>query len=335
MAALRHRPRHRLQTNMTGNASLLAAAVRGFVFALLLTAAAAHAQTDPETDADRCASITNNSDLAIQHCTRAIDSKRYAGGELARLRHNRGVEYLAKGQLDQAIADLDAAIRLDANFGDAYYHRGNAWSARGDSARAIADFDVALKLNPKDRETLASRAYEWVIKGDYARAVADRDAAVRLDPKSSEAIFGRARARFYAGDYTRAIADLEEAFRIDAGPYAALWLYLARQRAGVPEAAALLGGATAEAQRTGWPGPVLTLYLGRMDVASVMNAATDRDAKLQREQRCEANFYVAHWHLIQGRREPALALLKEARAGCPKDFLEYEGAAAELQRLSK
>ncbi|MNC90265.1 lipoprotein NlpI [compost metagenome] len=77
------------------------------------------------------------------------------------------------------------------------------------------------------------------------------------------------------------------------------------------------------------------LYLGRTDINSVMAAATDRDAKIQREQRCEANFYVAHWHLIRNNRDLAVALLKDAQADCPKDFMEYEGAVAELRRLGK
>lgn len=303
--------------------------------ALLLGHATAPVRAQADIDAQRCSSITNNPDLAIQHCTRAIDSKKYSGAELARLHHNRGIELLAKNRYEEATADFDTALRLDPKLGDAYFHRGNAWSARGDSARALADFDAALKLNPKDRDALASRAYEWVVKGDFKRAIADRDAVLKLDPKAPEAMFGVARARFYAGDYARAIDDLEAANKLDNSPYTALWLYMARRRSGDAEAGALLGGATAEAQRSSWPGPVITLFLGRTDVTSVMNAATDRDARVQREQRCEANYYVAQWHLQQGQQEPALRLLKAAQSDCPKDFLEYEAAVAELHRLVK
>jgi hypothetical protein len=55
----------------------------------------------------------------------------------------------------------------------------------------------------------------------------------------------------------------------------------------------------------------------------------------QREQRCEATFYIAHWHLLRGAREPASQLLREARTLCPSAFIEHEGAVAELRRLQQ
>ena len=304
------------------------------VAAAALLAAAGAAQAQLSTDAERCASITNNPELAIQHCTRAIDSGKFSGELLSRLHYNRAIELWARGMHDRAMADYDAAIRIDPKFGDAYYSRGNAWSMRGDSDRAIADFDAALKLNPRDRQTLGSRAFEWTIKGDYARAIADHDAVLQLDPKSAVTVFGRGRAHFYNGAWARAVADLEQAMKLDANPYTALWLYLARKRGGA-DAENQLDNETRDSRGGSWPGPVIVLFLGRTDPGSVMIASTDRNATTQREQRCEANFYIAHWHLLRGNRDQALPLLKEAQAECPKDILEYEGAVAELRRLQK
>ncbi len=302
------------------------------VVVFLCAASAAPAQTG--TDAELCANITSNPDLAIQHCTKAIDSRRYSGEQLARLHYNRGIELAAKGQHDGAIADFDAAIRLDPKFGDAYYTRGNSWGFKFDPDRAIADYDAAIRLNPKDRASLGSRAFEWTLKGDYAKAIADQDAALRVDAKSAMAYHGRARARFYSGDYSRAIPDFQEAMKIEPNSYTAMWLYLARKRAGI-EGEELLEQGTADIRGGGWPWPMVVLFLGRTDVDSVFAAATDRDAARQRDQRCEASFYVAHWYLMKNDRDHALPLLKEAQSGCPRDFMEHEGAVAELRRLAK
>ena len=299
---------------------------------LLGTAGAAPGQTAP--DAELCANITGKPDLAIQHCTKAIDSRRFSGELLARLHYNRGFELSAKGMHDLAIADFDAAIRLHPRFADAYYTRGNAWGHKHDSDRAISDYDAALRLNPKDKSALGSRAFEWAIKGDYARAIADHDAVVRLDAKDAIAYHGRGRARFYTGDFARAVPDLQEAMKLEPNSYTALWLYLARKRAGA-EGEELLEQGTADIRGGAWPWPVVVLFLGRTDVASVMAAATDRDVVRQREQLCEASFYVAHWYLLRNDRERALPLLKDAQSGCPRDFLEHEGAVAELRRLQK
>jgi rhomboid protease GluP len=50
-------------------------------------------------------------------------------------------------------------------------------------------------------------------------------------------------------------------------------------------------------------------------------------------ERCEAQFYLGQWHIL--RREPtdAVKLLRNAVETCPKTFIEYAGAVAELKRL--
>ena len=299
---------------------------------LLVAAAAAHAQ---DSDVERCSATSAKPDLAIQHCTQAIDSGKLTGETLAQMHYNRAIEYTAKNDHDRAIADYDAAIRINPKFADAHFNRGNAWGLKGDPDRAIADYDAALRLNPKDASAHIARAVELMIKGDYQGAVTGYDTALVLDPKSGIALHGRGRANFYGGDPQRGVADLERAWRTDLNLYTAAWLYLARKRAGMIDAEELLDSDTRGHRDGNWPTAVLMLYMGRTDVDSVMASALDRDAKKQREQTCEANFYVAHWHLLRKENERALALLKQAQSGCPRDFIEHEGAVIELRRLAK
>ena len=307
---------------------------RGLSAAIVLLAAGA-AQAQPISDAERCASISGNPDLAIKHCTLAIESGRYSGANLAKLHYNRGIEWAAKNNYDRAIADYDIAIRLDPRNGDAYYNRGGAWGSKGDHDRAIADYDVAIKLNPKDPAAYNSRGFERVAKGEYANAIADYGTAIRLDPKSAGALLARGRARYYGGDYPNAASDLEQSLKLDHNNYTALWLYLVRKRGEMINAEESLDAETRASRGGTWPQPVILLYMGRTDPASVVAAATDSDAKKQSEQRCEANFYLAQWHLLRGERERAMPLLKEAQSGCNREFLEYEGAVAELRRLQR
>lgn len=301
--------------------------------ALLLVAGVAQAQ--PVNDAERCRSISGNPDLAIKHCTLAIESGRYSGDNLSKLHYNRAIEWAAKSNHDRAIVDYDTAIRLSPKYGDAYYNRGSAWGNKGDHDRAIADYDVAIKLNPKDPAAYNGRGFERVATGDYARAVEDYGTAIQLNPKSAGALLARGRARFYSGDYLRAASDLEQSLKLDRNSYTALWLYLARKRGEIINAEESLDAETRASRGGGWPHAVTLLYMGRTDPASVIAAATDSDPKRQSEQRCEANFYLAQWHLLRAERERALPLLKEAQSGCAREFLEYEGAVAELRRLMK
>jgi lipoprotein NlpI len=316
--------------------ALMAHAFRRVAGALLLAAAAsAHGQAD---DAERCASITGNPDLAIQHCTRAIDSGKLSGDTLAQMHYSRAFEWAIKNDNDRAIADYDAAIRINPKYANAYYNRGIAWGAKGDPDRAIADYDTFLRLAPKDPSVLdahIARAGELMVKGDYARAAAGYDTAIALQPKSGTALMGRGRAYFYSGDPQRSVADLEQAMKTEPSVYTAVWLYLARKRAKTINAEEMLDSETRGRRDGNWPSAVIMLYLGRTDLDSVTASALDRDPKRDNEQRCEASFYLAHWHLLRNENDRALALLKQAQSGCPKDFLEHEGAVAELRRLAK
>jgi len=322
-------------TRMTSQFNVPALSVRAgrqlAAILLLAAAAAAHAQG---TDAERCMTLTGNPDLAIKHCTAAIESGKASRTALAQLHYSRGIEWFAKGDQDRAIADYDAALRIDPRYAEALFNRGYAWGAKGDADRAIADYEAVLKLTPKDAAAHVARAAELTGKGDYAQAIAGYATALALDPRARGALFGRGRALFYSGDYARAAADLERSFRTAPNLYTAIWMHLARKRANTPDAEELLDSDT-RGHRGGWPAPIVVLFIGRTDADSVLAGATDRDPKRQFEQRCEAHFYLAYWHLLRGENDRALALFKETRAGCPRDFLEYEGAVAELRRLAK
>jgi lipoprotein NlpI len=289
-------------------------------------------QAQPATDADGCRDTKNNPDLAIKHCTAAIESRKATSEMIAAWYVQRGVYWSDKRDYDKAIADHTTALKIDAKARNANYYRGTAWSNKGEFERALADFDAAIKIRTDDPVLFHARAIELTVKGDYARALADFDKALQLDAKAEGVHFARGRALFYQSEFARAANDLETAFKARPNTYTALWLFLARKRGGSNDADDLLERETRRL-RAGWPSPVIALYMGRTDVNSVMVGATAADAVRRRELRCEADFYVAHAHLIKGERPAAQQLLQGVQRECPKNLLEYEGAVAELRRL--
>jgi tetratricopeptide (TPR) repeat protein len=69
---------------------------------------------------------------------------------------NRGDAYQAKKDYDRAIADYDAALKLDPKFQRAYNNRGAAWVKKGDRSRALQDYAEAVRLNPSDSTAAAN-----------------------------------------------------------------------------------------------------------------------------------------------------------------------------------
>src|SRR4029079_17337682 len=89
-------------------------------------------------------------DTQAAACTALIDSGRYSRQNLAILHSNRGIAHGKAGDYDRAIADFDAALRINPNHVRPYLNRGNANFARGDYDRAIADFGHAIRLEPRN-----------------------------------------------------------------------------------------------------------------------------------------------------------------------------------------
>ena len=78
-----------------------------------------------------------------------------------------------------------------------------------------------------------------------------------------------------------------------------------------------------------WPYAVAELYLGKRSPAATLDAAVKAD------DRCEAQFYIGQWHVLKSNAAEAAVSLKAAVDTCPKTFIEYHAAVAELKRLKR
>jgi tetratricopeptide (TPR) repeat protein len=198
-------------------------------------------------------------DRAIQDYDEAIRLSPNFVGAL----NNRGRVYTINGDYDRAIQDYDEAIRLSPNYQFAFYNRGYAYQEKGDYAHAIEDYDQAIRLNPNDAEAFKDRGGAYSKTGNNDRAIEDYDQAIRLNPRYADALNDRGRLRFYLGQFVAAQPDFARALELDSSDTErALWLYLARSRAG-QDARNELEKNGAQLKLTELPGPVTSLYLGK------------------------------------------------------------------------
>jgi lipoprotein NlpI len=248
--------------------------------------------------------------------------------------NNRGIAKQAKRDPDGAISDYTRAIELDPDYAIAYRNRGDAKQQKSDPDGAIADYNRAIELDPKYVYAYGSRGYAQFLKGGLDAAIADYTRAIELDPKYAPPYNNRGQITFLKGDPAGAISDLARAQELNPGyAYTSLWLYLARSRAGQDSKEELSANA-AKLDGAKWPAPVVALYQGKGTPESVMAAAKSTDPKTEKEQVCEANFYVAEWQLLKNDQQHALPLLRAAAEQCPRNFREYSAAALELKRLA-
>src|SRR3984893_13979424 len=133
-------------------------------------------------------------DVVADGCTAVIGATNRSPRERAVAYTNRGLAYRATGEHARAVADYDAAIKLDPTYAPAYNNRGTVYGDARDFDRAIADYDEAIRLAPENAAVLTNRGDAYRDKGNLDRAIVDYDAAIRLDPRYAPAFTNRGNA---------------------------------------------------------------------------------------------------------------------------------------------
>jgi tetratricopeptide (TPR) repeat protein len=318
--------------------------------------------------------LKRNYDKSIADYTRAIELnpkhiEAYCG---------RGRAWYGPDCRKKAITDFTRAIKSNPNDPAGYEARISVWFYMRQWDKAIADHTRLVELSPKEIRAYWDRAYAFERKGDYKQATADYTRAIKLEPENFYSYFRRARAWDNHGDFDKATADYKLAADqypgclsylkrygleyFEEGKFAeaakafhryvvlkpgdasgVLWRYIARRRAGQPAGKDLTDFASKYARDSSvWPGPVLGLFVGRIDAAKCLKAAESKKdfpsettyEELLRWQLRQAYFYIAQYELIVGRKDRSREFLKKCVA--PKDIVytpEYFAAKAELKRM--
>jgi tetratricopeptide (TPR) repeat protein len=243
----------------------------------------------------------------------------------------RSAAYRAKDDLDRALADCNKAIGISPEREYGYLCRGNVYRDKVDLDRALSDFDRALQLNPKDLRAPLSIAGIHQSRGEWEPALAGLDQVIRLNPQNAWLYRARGHVRFEANMLPAAIEDLNRSSELNPQSlHTQLWLEIARKRSGQPSQ---LVDAAKQFQMEKWPAPLVRLFLGEATLDAVLAAADDPIASNKKGRVCETDFYAGEHALAHGATEDALRLLQLAVDGCPKTFVEWSAAKAELRRL--
>jgi DnaJ family protein C protein 3 len=142
-----------------------------------------------------------------------------------------GKQYLAKGQLGDALSHYHSAVEGDPNNYLTYFKRGTVYLALGKAKNAISDFDLVLDMKPDFTAARISRGNIHLKQANFDLAQLDFYNVLKTDPYNQEAsdLIGRIDptkerlrlAEFYYGhdDYINAINLLSEV--LETSPWAA------------------------------------------------------------------------------------------------------------------
>jgi lipoprotein NlpI len=232
-----------------------------------------------------------------------------------------------------ALADLDAVLAIEPGNAVALDARARVRVSLGDDDGALADFGAAIANGMRSPRLYLDRATVMRRQGQYERAIAEYDQALQLDPRNATALRARGRFLFHLGRYEAAEKDFSDYIARQPVAFPTIWLGLAQMHRGADGRAALEEG-LARLKDGEWPAPVIQHLLGRIDREALMTAAAHADGKKRNEQECEARFYAAAYLLVQRRAAEARTLLDSAVKDCPRNFIEYDSALVELEKMN-
>lgn len=243
---------------------------------------------------------------------------------------------VARWELDVAIGDYTEIIRKEPKAYDQYLRRGDLYLWDGQTERAFTDFRAAVRLAPNaaDPHRYLGDGYAHIFQ--FERAIPELDLAIRIEPERAELYRSRGLVEFAQARYARAAGDFERANKLNPNDaYVVIWLHLTRIRLGLNDAEELRRNVQT-APREAWPAPILLFFTGELTEERVAALATAQaDYWTDRNQRCEADFYLGLARLDRGDRKAALPLLQSAARACHPGFVEFTSAAWELHRIGE
>ena len=161
--------------------------------------------------------ISNSAD-AIESATKAIEldgknPEAYLTRAKALLRYGGDANHHCG---EQAVKDLDEAIKLKDNYVEAYRYRAEAYLVINKNKSAAKDAEKALELDPKygQAHSMVGLAYAKSDKKD--KAIEYLNKAVETSPDDPEVYYLRGLYYSkYAGDYEKAIEAYSQAIELD------------------------------------------------------------------------------------------------------------------------
>lgn len=199
---------------------------------------------------------------------------------------------------EQARNEIDAALRLRANFGQAHAIRARLLSvAERDWDGALAELRIALPLVPDTDPTHGAVSFLLATLGRVNEAIAERRKAIDGDPLAGYGRVYLAQLLTSVGQLDEAEASLQEA--VDVDPDQAGWVAGQRIVLAILRGDAVTARTLAEAG-SGWPDRDLALALQIGTDRGAADAALQRLIETEGQSQKGVAYQIARVHALRG-----------------------------------
>ncbi len=238
---------------------------------------------------------------------------------------------------------LDTQAKNKKDRSEIFYELGIVYDRLGLESTARSMFMNALVENPSFAAPYNFVGIYFAKDGRFQDACDAFDSALELNPKETYIYFNRALVLHYANRDTLALDDLKTFFKADPNdPYRLLWMYIVEHNVlGKDKAQRLLkdrlSNIPSKTIDENWGFSLVKIYLNELDESVFWEHVKSfrEDTEVYTDHLCEAYFYLAKLHLLQGQDKLAYDEFHLASATRRYGFLEYRYALIEINALEK
>lgn len=241
--------------------------------------------------------------------------------------NNRGMFLQSAGRVQDAMADFDRAIQLDAKFIPAHINRGYALIESGNFAGAEAALSHALALDADVAGAYSLRGTARLNQRKTAEAIADYKQVLTMASDNAMSYADLGFAQFYSGDFAGAASSFKQATKLNKDlRFLLAWRLASEIRAGNIDQAAYLESINRAPEARDWIDHVLLFQLGKVDAQTLINGVNKADATARNQQLCEGYYFIGMELVRRNRPEDAQKYFQRATEYQFPKLSAYRGA---------
>ena len=246
--------------------------------------------------------------------------------------YNRGALYLLMKDADKAESDIDKALELSPDFVLAHHVKGSILVARGQGGDAIPRFDTVIKARPQMFEAFALRGIAYFQTENFQKALQDLNVATEHGYKEDKVFLVRGMVKQVLASPS-AINDFAEAVANNRDKaYPAIWLHLAKARAGKDDLAEFKKNSDL-AYSDPWQKSLTDFFLEKLSEDNLYDLIKTDDEATQKIHLCDVHFYAAEFYVLKGLKDKAVENFKKSEHSCPASALERALIKSELRTV--
>jgi protein O-GlcNAc transferase len=128
--------------------------------------------------------------------------------------HLLGVIYHQRGDHEEAVRHIDAALKINPRLASAHNNRGNALGELERIGEALASYDNAIEIEPAYVEAWVNRGITLAQLGRFEEALASYDKTAILRPADAAIWYNRGNALKELSRFTEAVASYDRAIAL-------------------------------------------------------------------------------------------------------------------------